>query len=297
MEHRLSLRAIVLGLTFVIIWSSAFATARVIVQHVPPMTALTFRFALSGLIALAIARAMGQSLRIGRGQWRAVIVFGVCQNALYLGLNFTAMQWIDAALAAIIASSLPLLVALASVLFRLDKITPLSTVGLCLGFGGVVIIMSARLSEGSQTLGMALCVTAAVALAIATLSMRSASAGGNLMTVVGYQMLVGCTCVGVAAALFETPSMIYSHALVAAMSYQILFPGVLATLIWFILVRDIGAIKASSFHFLNPFFGVLIAALLLSEQVTVQDMVGVAIISAGILCVQLARFSRQRDNS
>ena len=40
------------------------------------------------------------------------MVFGLCQNALYLGLNFVALQWIQASLASIIASSMPLIVAL-----------------------------------------------------------------------------------------------------------------------------------------------------------------------------------------
>jgi drug/metabolite transporter (DMT)-like permease len=54
-------------------------------------------------------------------------------------------------------------------------------------------------------------------------------------------------------------------------------------------VRRIGAAKAAAFHFLNPFFGVLIAALLLGEQVSVLDMIGVAIAALGILAVQMAK--------
>jgi probable blue pigment (indigoidine) exporter len=44
-------------------------------------------------------------LRLTKAQWRAVLIFGICQNALYLGLNFVAMQTVEASLAAIIASS------------------------------------------------------------------------------------------------------------------------------------------------------------------------------------------------
>ena len=52
-------RAIAMGVIFVALWSSAFATARVIVAHAPPLTALSVRFAISGLIAVALARALG----------------------------------------------------------------------------------------------------------------------------------------------------------------------------------------------------------------------------------------------
>ena len=51
----------------------------------------------------------------------------------------------------------------------------------------------------------------------------------------------------------------------------------------------IGAVKAATFHFLNPFFGVAIAAIFLGESLRFSDIVGVIVIMAGILSVQLAR--------
>ncbi len=81
----MDLRVLLAGLTFVALWSSAFATARVIVAHAPPLTALSFRFLISGLLAVLVARALGQSWRLTRGQARSVVVFGLCQNAAYWG--------------------------------------------------------------------------------------------------------------------------------------------------------------------------------------------------------------------
>ncbi|MCF6306142.1 MAG: EamA/RhaT family transporter, partial [Rhodobacteraceae bacterium] len=53
----------------------------------------------------------------------------------------------------------------------------------------------------------------------------------------------------------------------------------------------IGTIRAASFHFLNPFLGVAIAALVLSESLTYRDLLGVLVISAGIVAVQMGRRS------
>ena len=69
-----------------------------------PLASLSLRFLISGLIAVLIARALGQTWRLAPQQARAVILFGLCQNALYLGLNFIAMQSVEASLAAIIAA-------------------------------------------------------------------------------------------------------------------------------------------------------------------------------------------------
>jgi len=282
-------KAIAMGLAFALIWSSAFTSARIIVTQAPPLTISALRFLLAGLVALAIAKAMGQTWRLTRGQWRMVVIFGICQNAIYLGLNFVAMQTVEASLAAIIASSMPLLVALIGWVVLRDRISGLGVFGLLVGFAGVALIMGARIAGDVDLVGVALCITGALALAVATLAMRGASAGGNLMMVVGLQMLVGSAVLAVAALIFEDMRVNWNVELGLAFAYTTLVPGVLATFIWFVLVARIGAVKAATFHFLNPFFGVLIASLLLSERLGVWDVIGVVVITLGILAVQLSK--------
>jgi len=288
----MDIRAILMGMAFAVMWSSAFTSARVIVASAPPLTALSLRFLLSGLLGVLIARGLGQSWRLTRSQWRATIVFGICQNALYLGLNFVAMQTIEAGLAAIIASTMPLLVGLAGWLIFGERIGVMGITGLVAGIAGVTIIMGARLNGGVDLYGLGLCVAGVIALTFATLSVRGATSGGNFLMVVGLQMLVGSAVLAVAAVPLETFEVDWSWTLAAAFVYTTLVPGLAATLTWFWLVNRIGAVRAATFHFLNPFFGVAIAALVLSETLSVQDLIGVAVIMLGILAVQLSRQKR-----
>lgn len=285
----MDIRALVMGLAFALMWSSAFTSARIIVQDAPPLASLSLRFFLSGLVGVLIAKAFGQSWNLTRGQWRAVFVFGLCQNALYLGLNFVAMQTVEASLASIIASSMPLLVAGIGWVLLKDRLPAQGVIGLLLGIIGVVIIMGARFSGDADLFGMALCVVGALALAIATLAMRGASSGGNLLMIVGLQMFVGAIILGVVSAFTETLYVNLSTKWVFAFAYTTLVPGLVATFIWFSLVERIGAVRASTFHFLNPFFGVAIAAILLGENLGRMDVVGVIVITVGILLVQLSK--------
>ena len=278
-----------MGVAFSVMWSSAFATARVIVAYAPPLWALTFRFAISGLIAVIIARALGQSWRLTRPIALSVVIFGLCQNALYLGLNFTALQWVEASVASIIASSMPLIVAGLGWVMGREKVPPLGQLGLALGFAGVALVMGTRVTGGADPIGIALCVAGATGLAVATLTVRSVSAGGNLLMVVGLQMWVGSALLAVTAALTEPLQMTPSLPLLAAFLYQIFVPGLTATILWFALVKRVGAVRASTFHFMNPFFGVTISAMLLGEAISTTDIAGVLIAMAGILAVQLSR--------
>ncbi|MCI5095263.1 MAG: DMT family transporter [Rhodobacteraceae bacterium] len=285
----MDLRAIAMGLAFALMWSSAFTSARIIVADASPLFSLAVRFLISGLLGVAIALYLGQTWRLTRSQWRATIIFGVCQNALYLGLNFVAMQTVEASLAAIIASTMPLLVALASWLMLGERLRPLGFAGLIAGIAGVALIMGTRLSSGVDLYGVMLCGIGVLALTFATLALRGATSGGNFMMIVGLQMLVGSAILFVAAPLTETIRVEPSLPLLLAFTYTTLVPGLAATFVWVLLLNRIGAIRAATFHFLNPVFGVAIAAVLLGEKLGPLDIVGVLVVTGGILAVQLAR--------
>lgn len=291
----MDLRAIFLGLAFAFMWSSAFTSARMIVADAPPLTALAGRFLISGIIGVLLAKAMRQTWHLSRAQWKSTAIFGICQNALYLGLFFVAMQWIEASLASIIAASMPLFVGLAGWAFLGDRLKPLAVAGLILGLFGVVVIMGSRLSGGADVGGIIACILGTLALTVATLSVRGASSGGNLLMIVGLQMLVGAVALAVAALLLEEWEVTWSWQLVLAFAYTTLIPGLAATLTWFVLVNRIGAVKAATFHFLNPFFGVVIAAIVLGEAVGLIDLAGAGIIAIGILFVQLSKQAVQAE--
>ncbi|GHF65783.1 DMT family transporter [Seohaeicola zhoushanensis] len=290
----MDMRAILMGLAFAFMWSSAFTSARIIVADASPLFSLAARFLISGLIGVTIARLMGQSWRLTPKQWYATILFGICQNALYLGLNFVAMQTVEASLAAIIASTMPLLVALASWLIFRESLRPLGVIGLLAGVGGVWLIMSSRISAGVDLHGVLLCGIGVLALTFATLAVRGATSGGNFLMVVGLQMFVGAAVLFLAALAFEDIRVNPTWPLALAFAYTTLVPGLAATFIWFLLLDRIGATRAATFHFLNPVFGVAIASALLGESLGPRDVVGVLIVTAGIFAVQLSRQRRRQ---
>ncbi|MEM7644517.1 MAG: DMT family transporter, partial [Pseudomonadota bacterium] len=165
----------------------------------------------------------------------------------------------------------------------------LGVAGLLAGTLGVVLIMGTRLQGGADPTGIAYCILGVVALTVATLSVRGASGGGNLLMVVGLQMVAGSLALLPIGLWLETWNVTWTPTLIAALAYTTLVPGLAATFIWFLLVARIGATPAATFHFLNPFFGVVVAWALLGENLGALDMVGVLVVTFGILAVQLSR--------
>jgi drug/metabolite transporter (DMT)-like permease len=170
-----------------------------------------------------------------------------------------------------------------------QRMRPLGIAGLVAGVIGVTLIMGARLQGGVDMYGIILCAIAVVSLTIATLAVMGASSGGNVLMIVGLQMLVGSAMLWGPALVIETFDVTWNWQLIVAFIYTTLVPGLLATWVWFLLVGRIGAVKASTFHFLNPFLGVATAAALLGEKLESVDVIGVVIIAGGILAVQLSK--------
>ncbi|MEM8626201.1 MAG: DMT family transporter [Pseudomonadota bacterium] len=287
---RTLLVTLVIGIAFAVIWSSAFSVSKILVSASPPFSVSAVRFLTAAMIAGGIALALGQPLPRSRGAWRAIMLLGLCQNTLYLGFFFTAMTTIPAGLAAIVASAMPLIVAAAAPAVLGERIGRVKALGLALGFGGVVWIMGARIGDGVDLSGLSLAVVGTLALAVATLTVKRGDFGTGLLMVVACQMLVGALgCIPLALAFEDVTAWTWTPdrlpSLATAFAYAVLFPGIVATLLWFTLVKRISAANASAFHFLNPVFGVAFAYLLLAEPVTVSDAVGVAAVAAGILIV------------
>jgi drug/metabolite transporter (DMT)-like permease len=290
---RVDALALALGLAFVLLWSSAFTSAKIALADAPPFLLLAARFLVAGVGAVAVALALGQRLPRSRRVWGLIAVFGVCQNSLYLGLNFLAMTRVPAGVAAIIASALPLVVAALSRIILGERLPWLGVAGLVSGFAGVLLIMAGRIADGTDPFGVLLCLGGVVALSVATLVVRGVSVGDGLLMVVGLQMLVGAATLLPVGMAFESLADVHpTLSLLIAFSYIVILPGVVATVLWFLLVKRIGATAASAFHFLNPALGVGIAALLLGERVGWTDLVGVLIVTAGIAAVQLAKARR-----
>jgi drug/metabolite transporter (DMT)-like permease len=256
----------------------------------PPFLLLSLRFLFSGTISIVLAYFLGQSINFSKPEWIAICIFGLCQNTIYLGLNFVAMQWIDASLAAIIASLLPLIVTIFSWFFLKERLSKLGLISLLIGLVGVIFIMKSGLNSNLNTIGITFCLMGVVALAIATIIVRNVS-GENLLMMIGLQMMVGSITLFPLSMAFEVWEVTWTSRLIAAFIYTTIFPGILATVIWFKLLYFLGPIKAAAFHFLNPFFGVLIAHLVLSEELVGQQIVGLLLVMVAILILQLSNIS------
>ena len=282
----MELKHILLGVGFAFIWASAFPSAKIAVQFWPPFLFLFFRFSLAGLFSIILGAYLGQSFKFDRKSLLLILVFGLVQNGLYLGLIFLALTKIDANVSVIIASILPLTVAFFSWILFKNKMTIVGLCGLVVGLFGVLLIMLQRVEREYEMLGIVLCLLGLLATTFSTLMITKINIHkNNILIVVGLQMLAGCLFLLPLSYFFEVWAVSFSITFLLTFLYIAVFPGIIGPVIWFYLQKEIGAVKYSSFHFLVPFFGIGISYYLLGETLTLTDMIGVFVIISGLYLV------------
>ena len=285
----MSLKSLFLGLIFVLLWSSAFTSAKILVSNAPPLLILGLRFLLTGTIGIIINNLFFYKIKLSQlsfSNWILIIIFGFCQNTVYLGLNFLAMTKIDAYLAVIIASLLPVFVSIIAFLIKKEKIHFFSLVGIMIGLFGCWIILFPKITLDFNLFGISLCLIAVIALASATLIIKDGlSEKKQIFPFVSIQMIVGGIPLFLISIIYEEWVIDFSNIFITAFIYTCLFPGLIATIIWFYLVKNIGAIMASSFHFLNPPAGVIIAYLILKEKITNLEVFGIILITVALIII------------
>ena len=181
-----------MGISIAIIWASAFTAARILMINAPPFLVLSSRFFISGLLAITIAYCFGQKINFSRREWNTIISIGLCQNTVCTALNFTAMQWVTASIAAIIASMLPIIIAMFLWIFKGEEIGIIGKLGLFTGIAGGFLIVYDKTADETKIFGLVLCIVAVLGFAGAALLVgNSLKNNKNLFMIVGLQMIVG----------------------------------------------------------------------------------------------------------
>lgn len=269
---------------FCILWSSAFAAAKIALRDCPPLTLLSARFFIAAVLMVGLAWASGGLQRL---RWKDVALLGllgVLNNAVYLGLSWSGMTTVSSGFAAVIVSTNPLLIGAVAGPLLGERVSWRTLAGLCLGLVGVAVVLRSRMSgmhEDPQ--GTLLVIGSLVALVAGTLLYKRYTPRGNLWLATGMQSLAGGIALLPFALLCEshlpvhlTPSLFWS------MTYMIVAVSIGGFGLWFTILGRSSATSASALHFLMPPLGLLFGWAVLSEPVEVMDMVGIVPIALGI---------------
>ncbi|TCK28583.1 drug/metabolite transporter (DMT)-like permease [Ancylobacter aquaticus] len=278
---------------FCVLWSSAFAGAKLALADCPPLILLSVRLLLAGSIMLALAPLWDSDARrrdlppIRRRDILALIGIGILNNAVYLGLNWTALTFTSSAYTAVLTSCLPLLVALGAGPLLGERMNVAKWAGIALGLIGVVIVLRSRLAGAHETLAGTLLIGGGVtALAAGTLAFKYFAPRGGVWSGNAVQCLAGgLALIPVALATESAGDIRLTANLVGGLAFLVIAVSIGGYGLWFYLLTRASATAASSLHFLMPPLGLFFGWLLLGEAVPPLDILGIVPIALGIWLV------------
>jgi drug/metabolite transporter (DMT)-like permease len=198
-------------------------------------------------------------------------------------------------LAALLAATIPIWMAVMESLAGLGSLTRRKAAGLLIGFGGVGLLVAPEIGRPDMSWPFLLAVGAMQLSAIfwngGTLISRRSPSGGDPMARAVVQMLAGGVAVSVAALAFgpRPTAAMFSPRSTAAVLYLAVFGSVIGYTAYSYAQTRLSAGKVASYAYVNPAVAVVVGAAMLGEAVTPRMVAAMLLILAGVLTIQMSR--------
>lgn len=276
------------------LWGASFLFMRVAAPAFGPVALVELRVLVAAVFLLAIV-AWRNELAVLRLNLVRASVVGAVNSALPFFLYTYATLTITAGFAAILNATVPIWTAAIGVLWLRERIRASQWLGLALGAAGVAALVWGKVDfrpdstqwTATLAIGAALLATLAYGFAV-HLARRLQPGVAPLVSAAGSQ--IGAAVIMAPPAVWLWPAQTPGPALwLAVVALGIGCTGV-AYVLYFRLIARTGALRAASVTFLIPVFGTLWGVLFLDESVSVQMVVGGAIVLAGTMLALGLRF-------
>ncbi len=287
-------------LALAVIWGSSYLFIKVGVRELHPLHLTLFRVAIGAstlvMILLATRDRLPRELRL----WGHRFVVAAIGVALPFTLFGYGEQRIDSTLAGLWNATTPLIVLpLAVLAFRTERLTLNRVIGLAVGFLGVLVLLGIWEGvEGSQLAGQMMCLAAAACYGVVIPYQKRFVTGSSQsgVSLAATQLLLATAQLAVIAPLVAGPPPLPT-ALSGEVIASVAALGALGTGIAFIFmfrtIRLAGASTASTVTYVIPLVATVVGIMVLNEALTWHQPVGGLIILAGV-AVSQGLFSRRR---
>jgi drug/metabolite transporter (DMT)-like permease len=289
-------RSLVLGLyaLLVLIWSSTWVAIKIGLEDCPPLLGAGIRFAIAGLVLLAIAAVQRRPLRT---DWLLAAVLALAPFAFAYGLVYWGEQYVPSGLAAVLFGVLPLYTALlAGMLLPEEPLRAPLLLGVLIGIAGLALafLESVELGADKAALGAAALALAPLGAAVGGVAQKRRAAELDAVVLNGWAMLAGGLLLLLVSAFSEDwGAAVWSAESVGSIAYLALFGSAVAFVTLTVLLRHISAQAVSFLAMLLPFGALVFGATLYDEPITARALAGAALVATGLLIAQRSR--RQRD--
>ena len=275
------------GVITVSMWGYSFVSSKVLLENgLGPVQIYVLRFLLAYVIVLGLnhKKIFSHSLR----DELLFAVCGLCAGSLYFIAENTALEYTLTTNVSLLTSMSPLITALlVALVYRTEKLGIGTWVGSAIAIMGVgCVVFNSSSSHEVRPLGDFLSLAAAFSWSVYSLVLRRLNAGYDVWFITRKTFFYGLVT-AVPFLLFETDTVNILEVISRPQVYgNLLFLGLGAStaayVLWALTVRQVGAVKANNYMYLQSIITLLVSAVVLGEKITLLGCVGILLILGGL---------------
>ena len=265
-----------------LIWGLNWVIMKTANTYFPPILFVTWRFGTGALILLAFAYLKKIPLPEKKFlPW--IFLTGIFMIVLNNIAAQIGMQTITAGMAAVLNYTAPLWTAILAHFTLNERLTKIKCVGIFSAILGLYVLMGL---QGVEDLHAAfIIILGAVAMAVANIIVKLKLSKNNMVQLTTWQMVFGAIVLIIYTSLFPQGEINWCVPAVLCVIYNGALASALAFFLWNYVLTHIEASSASIATLVAPVVGVLGGVFILGEPFTVQIVLGMILIFAGILIV------------
>jgi drug/metabolite transporter (DMT)-like permease len=271
------------------IWGSSFFNIKIATYSYEPYTLALIRVVLATIPMLAISSFYKIKIQAFSKNWKVYALVGLCNLTIPFSLIAIGTNKIDSYMAALLMSTTPISGSILAHFFIKDeKITFLKSLGIILGFSGILLLFFDKLIiNENNILFVLLIILGSTFYSISSiLILKKLKKSGNINVTASTLIWSVITLLPLSFILDEpfksTPTL--------ESTLSLIYLGVVATgFAWWLRFKILaknGIVFQSQVTYLIPIFGVIFGALILNEQITWKVLVSLIIIISGIYIVK-----------
>ena len=273
----------------VLFWSGNFVLGRGIRMVIPPVSLNFWRWvgALLILLPFGLPRIRSQHI-LFRQSWMLIALLSIPAVTIFNAFIYTALRVTTTTNTVLVNAMVPIFIAILLWLFFKEPLGFRQSAGVAVSFTGLLVIITRGdwtvLATLSFSRGDLWTLGAGVSWAIYSVLLRYRPLNMDPVAFLTALVFFGL--------LFILPFYLWELAAeggfrltpvsLASIAYVSLFPSVLSYIFWNFSVARVGANRAGIFFHLMPVFSILLARLLLGEQLGLYHLGGMVFIFSGI---------------
>jgi drug/metabolite transporter (DMT)-like permease len=280
-------------------WGLTFVFYKVAFESFRPMSVILLRLVISVIFIFIAGRLLKKIQKVKRKDLRYFFGLAFFEPFLYFLGESNGITYVSPTLAAVIVSTIPLIVPVAAFFIYRERLSRLNTIGLLLSFIGVIVVVFASEVEWAATIKGVLLMFLAVFSAVGyALLVKKMTHQYNGFTITVWQNFFGSFLflpIVLWLDLDTLVSTIPSPNAILAMLYLAIFGSSITFILFTRGVRELGTSKANIFANLIPVFTAIFSFLILGEEMPVLKIGGIIIVLIGLVLSQSGPVSYKKS--